>query len=123
MRWQVVDFDGEVIGYSEGETQEEAFYNFNNGALLLSDLEVRFIQIDEEGLKMREATDYKLKVGDKVNPNSTYLGASDDSDFAVWKGATVVEILPNEAYPYRCICDHFGSDEPGLFAENELELA
>lgn len=48
-QWKVVDFDGEVIGYSEGETREDAFYNFNNGALLLSDIEVRFIQIDEEG--------------------------------------------------------------------------
>jgi hypothetical protein len=47
-KWQVVDFDGEVLGYSEGDTHEEAFFNFNNGALLLSDIEVRFIKINAD---------------------------------------------------------------------------
>lgn len=69
-------------------------------------------------------TEYKFKVGDKVNPNSTYIDFTNDKDFAIWNGSTIIEILADDHhFPYRCVCDHYGPNEPGLFAEVELELA
>lgn len=40
--------DGEIIGYSQGVDHESAFYNFRNGALMLSDEFARFEEIETQ---------------------------------------------------------------------------
>jgi len=47
-KWIVTDEEGNVVGYSEGETHEEAFFNFENGSLLLSDEMFYFTKVESD---------------------------------------------------------------------------
>lgn len=43
--WAVYDAKGLTIGFSHGNTYEEAFYNFENGSLLLREEHVTFVKL------------------------------------------------------------------------------